>query len=113
MPTCSRSNREVNQDHVHNVHRLTALAADHGAPLSLTPDDIDFLDAIYRGRYPAESGLLPLGDPTAVDAERAVTLADNSLATLDRFLANRSPREVPEPSASTSTCHQPDGDDSC
>ena len=64
------------------------LATDHGAPLSLTPDDIDFLDAIYRG------------DPTAADAERAVTLADNSLATLDRFLASRAQPEASEPSES-------------
>ena len=98
---------------IHNIHRLTALAADHGAPLSLTSDDIDFLDEIYRGRYPAESGLLPLGDPTAADAERAVTLADNSLATLDRFLASRAQPEASEPTEGPSPADQPDGDDSC
>ena len=84
----------------HNIHRLTALAADHGAPLSLTPDDIDFLDAIYRGA------------PTAADAERAVTLADNNLATLDRFLASRAQPETSEPSEGPSPADQPDGDDS-
>ncbi len=98
---------------IHNIHRLTALATDHGAPLSLTPDDIDFLDAIYRGRYPAESGLLPLGDPTAADAERAVTLADNSLATLDRFLASRAQPEASKPSEGPSPSDKPDGKDSC
>ena len=98
---------------IHNIHRLTALAADHGARLSLTTDDTDFLDAIYRGRYPAESGLLPLGDPTAADAARAVTLAANSLATLDRFLASRAQPETSEPSEGPSPSDQPDGDDSC
>ena len=88
-------------ENIHNIHRLAALAADHGAPLSLTPDDIDFLDAIYRG------------DPTAADAERAVTLADNSLATLDRFLASRAQPETSEPSEGPSPADQPDGDDSC
>lgn len=75
---------------IHNIHRLTALAADHGAPVSLTADDIAFLDEIYRGRSPAESGLLPLGDPTSTDAERAVALAGNSFAMLNKFLAERS-----------------------
>ena len=89
------------------------LATDHGAPLSLTPDDIDFLDAIYRGRYPAESGLLPLGDPTAADAERAVALAVNSLATLDRFLASRAQPEASKPSEGPSPADQPYGNDSC
>ena len=88
-------------ENIHNIHRLAALAADHGAPLSLTPDDIDFLDAIYRG------------DPTAADAERAVTLADNSLATLDRFLASRAQPEASEPTEGPSPSDQPDGDDSC
>ena len=86
---------------IHNIHRLTALATDHGAPLSLTPDDIDFLDAIYRG------------DPTAADAERAVTLADNSFATLNRFLASRAQPEASDPTEGPSPSDEPDGDDSC
>lgn len=98
---------------IHNIHRLTALAADHGVALSLTADDIDFVDEIYRGRYPAESGLLPLGDPTAADAERAVTLADQSLATLNNFLAKRARREAAEPTESTPTCDEPDDKDTC
>lgn len=100
-------------EEIHNMHRLTALAADHGAALSLTPDDIDFVDEIYRGRHPAESGLLPLGDPTAADAERAVTLADTSFATLNRFLAKRAQPEAAECSEGTSTCKEPDGNNSC
>ena len=59
------------------------------APLPLSPDDIDLVDAIYRGRYPAESGLLPLGDPTEADAERAVAVATKSLGALTTFLASR------------------------
>ena len=82
---------------IHSIHRLTAIAADYRVALVLSPDDIDFLDEIYRGRYPAESGLLPLGDPTATDAERAVTLANQSLATLHRFLTDHAQPEVSEP----------------
>ena len=97
---------------IRNIHRLTAIATDYGASVSLTPDDIDFLEAIYRGRYPAESGLLPLGEPTAADAERAVTLADDSFATLDRFLASRAQRDAEEPSEDTLTHDTPNGSDS-
>ena len=98
---------------IHSIHRLTAIAADYRVPLVLSPDDIDFLDEIYRGRYPAESGLLPLDEPTAADAERAVTLANKSLATLHRFLADHAEPEASEPTAGPSPSDEPDGDDSC
>lgn len=32
--------------------------------------DIDFIERIYRGRYPAAEGLLPIGEPTMEDAMR-------------------------------------------
>lgn len=95
---------------IHSIHRLTALAVDYRAPLSLSPDDMDFLDEIYRGRYPAESGLLPLGDPTDADAERAVTLANNSIAALNSFLASRTQPDPAEPSAVASTPEESDED---
>ncbi len=34
-----------------------------------------FIDSIYSGRYPADAGLLPLGEPTESDAEKAVKIA--------------------------------------
>ena len=72
---------------IHRVHRLTVVAQDHGVPVNLQPSDVDFIDEIYRGRYPAESGLLPLGTPTREDAERAVALAGNSVQEMSAFLA--------------------------
>ena len=72
---------------IHSVHRLTVVAQDHGVPVKLQPTDVDFIDEIYRGRYPAESGLLPLGTPTREDAERAVALARNSVQEMSAFLA--------------------------
>ena len=38
-------------------------------------DDFIFLDSIYRSRYPAEEGLLPLGEPGAQEAKRAIKIA--------------------------------------
>ena len=34
----------------------------------------EFIDSIYRGRSPAEAGLLPLGEPNAEDAGRACAI---------------------------------------
>ena len=80
---------------IHGIHRLTVVAEDHGVPVILQPADIDFVDEIYRGSYPAESGLLPLGTPSREEAERAVALARNSVQEMSTFLAR---------------CEQPAGD---
>ena len=59
----------------HSVARLAALARTFKLRLALPEDDIVFMDAIYRGRYPVEAGLLPEGEPTAAQAKRAVKIA--------------------------------------
>jgi HEPN domain-containing protein/predicted nucleotidyltransferase len=60
---------------IHNIRRLTALCSQYDVKFDLTDDDIDFMDSIYRGRYPAETGLLPMGEPTKQDAENAVRIS--------------------------------------
>ena len=57
--------------------------------IPLQPADIDFIDEIYRGRYPAESGLLPLGTPTKADADRSVAVAKQSVRALRGLLEER------------------------
>jgi HEPN domain-containing protein/predicted nucleotidyltransferase len=42
-------------------------------------DDVVFLNNIYRGRYPAEAGLLPQGEPTLEECTRALRLAGEIL----------------------------------
>jgi HEPN domain-containing protein len=42
----------------HNVNRLIALCNDFNIHLSLTDDEIVFIDSIYKGRYSADIGLL-------------------------------------------------------
>ena len=71
---------------LHSIHRLTAVAEEYRLPLQLQPGEVDFIDEIYRGRYPAESGLLPLGDPTTADAGRAVALAIRTVDALRTML---------------------------
>jgi HEPN domain-containing protein/predicted nucleotidyltransferase len=59
----------------HSIARLSAIAHEFRVRFPLSDDDISFLDNIYRGRYPMEAGLLPLGSPSQNDAQRAVDLA--------------------------------------
>lgn len=60
---------------IHRIKRLVVIAREYDIPVEISEDDIIFLDSIYRGRYPAEEGLLPLREPTKEDAEGAVKLA--------------------------------------
>jgi HEPN domain-containing protein len=63
----------------HSIARLAAICEDHNIRLPLKDEDIVFIDSIYRGRYPAEEGLLPFKEPSANDAERALRIARRSL----------------------------------
>lgn len=59
----------------HSIERLNAICGDYKIKLRLSDKEMVFIDSIYRGRYPAETGLLPLGEPSEADAERAVSIA--------------------------------------
>ncbi len=59
----------------HSIRRLAAIAGDYGVKLRLKDEEMDFVDGIYRGRYPAEEGLLPLGAPAKRDAKKALSIA--------------------------------------
>ena len=59
----------------HSIQRLIAIAEDYKIQVDLTDEDIFFVDNIYRGRYPAEVGLLPFSDPSETDAQKIVRIA--------------------------------------
>lgn len=59
----------------HSIERLISIGEEYHIWVDLSDEDIVFLDSIYRGRYPAEAGLLPLGEPSEADAQKAVNLA--------------------------------------
>lgn len=59
----------------HSIARLAALCRDYKIRLTLKDEDIVFIDSIYRGRYPAEEGLLPFKEPSAEEAQRAIRIA--------------------------------------
>ncbi len=66
----------------HSIARLVSLLEDRGIIMHFSDEDVVFLDSIYRGRYPAEAGLLPLGEPAKEDAQRAVDLAAATITTI-------------------------------
>ena len=58
-----------------NIERLISIGEKYNIKVPLSDEEIVFIDNIYKGRYPAESGLLPFGEPSKLDAQKAVDLA--------------------------------------
>jgi HEPN domain-containing protein len=63
----------------HSLERLMSIGEQHNVQIDLSDEDVVYIDNIYRSRYPAEAGLLPLGEPSKTDAERAVDMATRIL----------------------------------
>jgi len=61
---------------VHSIARLSVIGQEYRLRFPLDEQDLTLIDAIYRGRYPAEAGLLPMGEPTAEEARTAVGIAE-------------------------------------
>jgi len=68
----------------HSIARLMAICRDFKIRLRLKDEDIVFIDGIYRGRYPAEEGLLPLKEPALEDAQRAIRIAGRIIKSSGR-----------------------------
>jgi HEPN domain-containing protein len=58
----------------HNIIDLKNTACSLGYAIDISEEDAVFLNSVYRSRYPAALGLLPSGEPTRDDAERALTI---------------------------------------
>ena len=59
----------------HDILDLIHEISDPDIESRISIDDAIYLNSVYKGRYPAEEGLLPYGDPTKADAEQAVIAA--------------------------------------
>lgn len=68
----------------HSAARLAAIGKELRVKFPLSEEDIVFIDSIYRGRYPAEAGLLPLGSPTRDEAEKSISLARKLLQGINK-----------------------------
>ncbi len=62
-------------ERIHDIVELLNEVKAQGWDVDLTMDDAVYLNSVYKGRYPTEEGLLPHGEPSRVDAERAVSAA--------------------------------------
>ena len=62
-------------ERTYNIERLISIGEKYNIKVPLSDEEIVFIDNIYKGRYPAESGLLPFGEPSKLDAQKAVDLA--------------------------------------
>jgi HEPN domain-containing protein len=69
----------------HSIERLVALGKAYKIRFPLSDEEIVFLDSIYRGRYPVDEGLLPLGDPSQRDAQEAVSIGKKLLKKTSAF----------------------------
>ncbi len=82
-------NKGWDLEKIHNVNRLMALCNDYTIHISLSDDDIVFIDSIYKGRYPADIGLLPLGEPDEHDAARATTIATQIVNEMNEYIKQK------------------------
>jgi HEPN domain-containing protein len=66
---------DIDTPRTHNLLDLNNAVKKLGYATALTDEDAVYLSSIYRARYPSDAGLLPLGEPIAQDAERALKIA--------------------------------------
>lgn len=52
-------------------------------------EELDFLNRVYRSRYPPDIGLLPHGEPTKDDAQKALEIAQRIFAQVEKSLEGR------------------------
>ncbi|MCI2424425.1 HEPN domain-containing protein [Candidatus Acetothermia bacterium] len=64
--------RGIEFSRTHNILDLSNAVKEIGYEVPLPVEDAVFLNSVYRARYPAALGLLPTGEPTKEDADRAL-----------------------------------------
>lgn len=66
---------DIDIPRTHNLLDLNNAVRRLGYDSPLSDEDAVFLNSIYRSRYPFDTGLLPYGEPTQEDAEKALEIA--------------------------------------
>lgn len=66
---------EIEFSRTHNILDLQNAVKSIGHEAPIGDEEAIFLNSIYRARYPADLGLLPSGEPTKEDAEKALRIA--------------------------------------
>ncbi len=68
--------KEIEFSRTHNILDLANAVRGIGYELPLDMEDAVFLNSVYRARYPAAMGLLPTGEPSKEDADRALNISE-------------------------------------
>jgi HEPN domain-containing protein len=74
---------------IEKIHDLVDLAnriKELGWSVELNIEDAIFLNSVYKSRYLTEEGLLPYGEPTKDDAERALDCAKKFIAWMNKIM---------------------------
>ena len=71
---------------VHDLLELSKDIEDLSLQLPASVEELDFLNRVYRSRYPPDIGLLPHGEPTREDAQRALEIAQRIFAQVGKML---------------------------
>lgn len=67
---------------IHDIVELLNTVRSIGYNVTLDIDDAVFLNSIYRSRYPTEEGLLPYGEHSQEDAQRALNASGELLKNI-------------------------------
>lgn len=69
-------------ERTHDIVELHNAVAKTGFDSGLSMEEAVYLSSIYKGRYPTEEGLLPHGDASKADTEKAVLSAEHFIEKL-------------------------------
>lgn len=78
--------REIDFKRTHNILDLRNAVIKLGYEIKLSDEDSVFLNSVYRSRYPVDLGLLPWGEPTKEDAEKAIGIAQMMVESIQILL---------------------------
>ena len=73
----------------HNIIDLKNAVSTIGYEIDISEEKAVFLNSVYRARYPAALGLLPSGEPTRNDAEKALRIAEKVFNIIDKLKGHK------------------------
>lgn len=83
--------KNVKPPRIHNIKKLKDIAENTlGSTLEISVEEANFLSGIYiESRYPLGVGLLPHGELTEEDAEKALEIAGRVFAQVGKMLEGK------------------------
>lgn len=76
-------------ERIHSIERLVTIGEKYNIKIDFSDEEVVLIDNIYRGRYPAETGLLPLGEPSEAEAQKAFEIAKRIFKEVEAALKGK------------------------